>query len=46
MPELSELTNIENWVHFHPNILNQGRVSYFLNQNLNEEEREAEITKL
>lgn len=37
MPELSELTNIENWVHFHPNILNQGRVSYFLNQNLNEE---------
>lgn len=37
MPELNELFNLESWVHFHPNILNAGRISHYINPALNEE---------
>ena len=37
MPELTELQNLENWVHLHPNILQAGRVTHYLNPTLNEE---------
>ena len=37
MPELTELQNLENWVHLHPNILQAGRVAHYINPSLNEE---------
>ena len=37
MPELSDLNNLDNWVHYHPNILQAGRINHYINPNLNEE---------
>lgn len=40
-PEYSELSNLENWVHLNPNILNAGRVTHFIDPSLPDEEKEA-----
>ena len=37
IPDLAELGTLESWHHFHPNILNAGRVTHFVDPNLNEE---------
>lgn len=46
IPDLAELGTLESWHHFHPNILNAGRVTHFVDPNLNEEDRQAEIDRL
>ncbi len=38
MPEMADLSNLENWCHMHPNILQSGRVAHYVD-NSNEEER-------
>jgi len=37
MPELGELASLDNWVHFHSNILQAGRVTHYISPLLNEE---------
>jgi len=37
MTELVELNSLENWCHFHPNILQSGRITHYINPKLNEE---------
>jgi hypothetical protein len=31
------LNSLENWCHFHPNILQSGRITHYINPKLNEE---------
>jgi len=38
MPEMAELSNLENWCHLNPNILNAGRVNHYVDIS-NEEEK-------
>jgi hypothetical protein len=33
------MAQLENWVHFHPNILNFGRVGHYVNPALPDEDR-------
>jgi radial spoke head protein 4A len=39
MPEMAELSTVENWVHLNPSVLQSGRVAHFVD-NANEEERQ------
>lgn len=41
VPEVSEMNSLENWIHFNPNILNQGRCTHYIDPRLPEAEREA-----
>lgn len=45
MPEISDIANIENWVHLNPNILQAGRVAHYVD-NPNEEERQTQLDQL
>lgn len=46
MPDFAELSNLENWVHFNPYILKQGRATYFVDPKLPEDQKEEFLTKL
>lgn len=46
MPEFAELSNLENWIHFNPNILKQGRASYYVDPKVPEDQREELLAKL
>lgn len=46
MPEFGELSNLENWVHFNPYLLKQGRASYFIDPKLPEDQKEEYLAKL
>jgi hypothetical protein len=35
-PEVAEMNSPDNWVHLNPNILNQGRCSYYIDPKLTE----------
>jgi len=39
MPEFTEQSNLENWVHFNHYILKQGRATYFVDPKLSEEQK-------
>lgn len=41
LPELTELSTAESWVHVNPAILRLGRVSYWVDPSLNEEAKQA-----
>lgn len=46
MPEMSELANLENWVHQNQNILKAGRVTHQEPEGVTEEEKEQIMTDL
>lgn len=46
MPEFAELSNLENWLHFNPNILKQGRATYYVDPKVPEDQREELLAKL
>lgn len=41
MPEYTELNTMDAWVHLPPNILKQGRTTYYFDPKLKEDEKNA-----
>jgi radial spoke head protein 4A len=46
MPDFAEQANLENWVHFNPYILKQGRATYFVDPKIPEDQKEEYLAKL
>jgi hypothetical protein len=46
MPDFSELSNLENWVHINPYILSLGRSNYYIDPSTPEEQKEEVMAKL
>jgi len=47
-PDWETVSNKENWVHYHPNVLQAGRVRHYIPPEVTEEEveeKEAELTE-
>ena len=44
--EVAELLGAESWFHHPPNILNQGRVSHYVDPSLEGEEKETKLADL
>jgi hypothetical protein len=40
------MNSLENWAHLNPNILQQGRSSYYVDPKLSEEQKEALAAEL
>lgn len=45
MPDFAELSNLQNWIHFNPNILKLGRASYYA-EGVPEDQKEEFLAKL
>lgn len=40
MPEFGDLTNLENWVHLNPYLLQSGRAKHYASPKLSPEEKD------